>query len=226
MGYSYGSDDFVSMLRSLLSSITNACYRASALLAREKGAFPLYKEDPYLDSKFILSLDTPTQDLIAEHGIRNSHLVSIAPTGTISFAADNISSGIEPVFSHNQIRSINGATGPYMVEIQDYGVRFLGVRGKTAADCSAEEHLQVITACAPYIDSAVSKTLNVPKDIPWDEFKSVYLQAWKAGCKGCTTHRTGNLRGAVIQSADNSGADQSTATACEIDPNTGKRDCS
>lgn len=223
MGYSYGSDGFVHILKSLLSSITNACYRASALLAKEKGSFPLYKKDPYLESKFVESLDTATQDLIEECGIRNSHLTSIAPTGTISFAADNISSGIEPVFSLNQIRSINGANGPYMVELQDYGVRFLDSKGKTAAECSAEEHLKVLMACAPHIDSAVSKTLNVPKDISWDDFKDIYFKAWKAKCKGCTTHRTGNLRGAVIKNAEE---DSTPTGACEIDPNTGRRDCS
>ena len=236
MGYPYGSDGFIHMLKSLLSSITNACYRASALLAREKSPFPLYRKDAYCDSQFILSLDSSTQELIADHGIRNSHLTSIAPTGTISFAADNISSGIEPVFSYNQIRSINGASGPYMVEIVDYGVKFLGIKGKTAAECSAEEHLKVIMACAPHIDSAVSKTLNVPKDTSWDEFKSIYFKAWKAQCKGCTTHRTGNFRGAVIVSADSQAEAETVETptpepfssdsSCLIDPNTGKRDCS
>lgn len=222
MGFEYGSRGFCSMLQNLLRSITNACYATSARLAQEKGTFPAFNKSEYLSRPMISRLDTLTQDLIEEHGLRNSHLTSIAPTGTISMAADNVSSGIEPVFAYKIERIITTFDGPAKVLVDDYGSSVLKIFGKTAENCSARDHLEVIKACAPWIDSAVSKTCNVPNNIEWEEFNSIYLEAWKAGCKGCTTHREGNFRGAVLVKADE---DEQSGSSCEINPVTGERDC-
>lgn len=225
MGYPYGSHGFCTILRSILSNLKNAAYKASALLAREKGSFPLYEADRYLNTPFIQSLEDDTWDLIQKYGIRNSHLTSIAPTGTISLASDNISSGIEPVFAHSVKRLVyNPKTMEQdLVELKDYGVEYLDVKGKIADECTADDHLAVLTACAPHIDSAVSKTCNVPKDFSWDAFKALYLRAYDAGCKGCTTHRTGNMRGAVIVATEET--PPPALPSCDLDPTTGRRSC-
>lgn len=230
MDMPYGSDQFVVQLRAMMRSIKNAVYRASAKLASEKGSFPLYERDKYLKAEFISNLSEETWELIYEHGIRNSHLLSIAPTGTISLAADNISSGIEPVYAHSVTRTIQDFSGPRLVELEDYGVRTLGIRGKTAAECTPADHLAVLIAASQLVDSAVSKTCNVPKDISWEDFKDIYLQAWKEGCKGCTTHRTGNMRGAVITTTPDEQPDversiELAIASCEVDPLSGRRSC-
>lgn len=230
MGHVYGSRGFRLTLYKLLEGMKNVVYRASALLAKEKGPFPLFDRERYLEGAFIQSLSSDVLDLISQHGIRNSHLLSIAPTGTISTAADNISSGIEPVFALRQKRLINYPDGVQEVELADYGTRFLGVEGKTAEQCTAEDHLSVLIVASQHIDSAVSKTCNVRNDYPWDDFQGLYMKAWKAGVKGCTTHRTGNLRGAILTSLDDKPAEPSEAPlqldfTCELDPTSGRRSC-
>jgi len=224
MGLLYGSNPFVSSTANIMSALKNATYRASAELAAEKGSFPLYDQERYLSGRFIESLSDETRDLIARHGIRNSHLLSIAPTGTISFAADNVSSGIEPVYAYEAERALREFNGVRKVEVQDYGVRFLDTKGKISSRCSVIDHLNVLKIVSYHVDSAVSKTCNVPNGVSWDDFQSVYFQAWEAGCKGCTTHRTGNLRGAILVSKDN-GEVPDPALSCEFDPITGVRSC-
>jgi ribonucleoside-diphosphate reductase alpha chain len=201
MGYPYASDDFLRALSLILSNLRNEAYRASALLAKEKGSFSLFNRDKYMEGKFIQSLPDDVQDLIYENGIRNSHLLSIAPTGTISFCADNVSSGIEPVFATKVKRLVNTAAGPETMEIEDYGYRFLGVEPKTTADCNVDDHLKVLVCASTYVDSAVSKTCNVPTNIEWEAFKDVYVRAWAGNCKGCTTYRVGGKREAILEVA-------------------------
>jgi ribonucleoside-diphosphate reductase alpha chain len=218
LGYPYGSPAFLAFERQVLHVITRESYRASARLAAEKGAFPLFQREPYLNGKFVQRLDEETLDLISKHGIRNSHLTSIAPTGTISMTADNVSSGVEPVFAHEVERRIRDANGFRTVKLQDWALASHDVRGRSASQVTVEEHLRVLATAQEYVDSAVSKTLNVPKEYPWGDFKRVYLDAWRLGAKGCTTYRTGGKREGILTEAE-------PAAACRIDEKTGRREC-
>lgn len=210
MGHPYGSEGFVRMEERILDTIKTEAYRASAILAEEKGSFPLYDEDRYMEGQFIQTLDAETQDMIRAHGIRNSHLTSIAPTGTISLAADNVSSSIEPVFAHSYERDVIEFSGTRTETVHDYGVKFLGVRGRRSQEVTLDEHLAVLAAAQRHTDSAVSKTLNVGDSVGWDEFCSVYTRAWEMGCKGCTTFRAAGLREGVLREEAQEGA------TCEI----------
>lgn len=221
LGYKYGSEDFLVYLNSLLRDFTNAVYMASSELAREKGPFPLYVAKEYLSGKFIQQLDKDVRDHIELFGIRNSHLTSIAPTGTISLVADNISSGIEPVFSYGFDRTIQTYEGPRVERVDDYGVRVFGVRGKTADECSVDDHLNVLLVASKWMDSAVSKTCNVGDAVSFDEFKHVYWKAWEGGAKGCTTFRAAGKRSGILVAAPEEGQ----GAACYIDPETGKKTC-
>ena len=221
LGYPYGSPKFLRFQREVSRLLVNEVYRASAMLAKEKGAFPLY-DARFLDGKFVAKLDQDVFDLIAKHGIRNSHLISIAPTGTISLTADNVSSGCEPVFSHFYDRTIIDDNGNGKVErVSDYGYRELGVKGKTADGCTVDEHLSVLVLASEWVDSAVSKTLNVGSDVTWEDFKSIYMTAWKMKCKGATTFRAAGKRYGVLNKADT----PDDSTACFIDPSTGLKSC-
>jgi ribonucleoside-diphosphate reductase alpha chain len=203
----------------------NESYRSSALLAKEKGSFPYFRKDPYLDGKFIAKLDASVRDLIAEHGIRNSHLTSIAPTGTISFTADNISGGIEPVYALEQLRYMNMPEGQVQVRVKDYGYREFGVKGRVTAELSAKEHIDVFTAAQKFVDSAVSKTCNIGDDVTFEEFKNVYLSAYEKGAKGCTTFRAAGKRFGILHAVTPEAEDEPTGQACTIDPSTGERSC-
>lgn len=225
LGHPYGSDGFIRTMASILRSIRDSAYCASAHLAAEKEPFPLYDKDKYLNGQFIQGLSTEAISLIEKHGIRNSHLLSIAPTGTISYAADNVSSGIEPVFAHKVTRTVLEAGGTRDIELEDYGVRYLGVYGKTTEECSIQDHLDVLCCASQFVDSAVSKTCNVPSDVPWDAFKRIYIEAWMNGCKGCTTYRKGGKREGILKDAEvSTGSDESSLT-CSIDPLTGRKNC-
>ena len=222
LGYEYGSKGFVRWTDRLMKMYANEVYRASALLAQEKGPFPLY--DPqYLEGAFIKRLDPDVQELIASCGIRNSHLISIAPTGTISFTADNVSSGIEPPFLMEYERTMQTAEGEVKVVVEDYAMREWGVRGKTADECSVQEHLDVLVACSKWVDSAVSKTMNVGDHVKWDEFQDVYMQAWKRGCKGATTFRAAGKRFGILNPVEAKETEE--GGACYINPETGERSC-
>ena len=221
MGFKYGSEDFRMYLNSLLRDFTNACYKASAMLAREKGPFPLFVAKEYLAGKFVSKLDKDVREAIETWGIRNSHLTSIAPTGTISLVADNISSGIEPVFSHGFDRTIQTYDGPRVERVDDYGLRVFGVRGKTAGECSVDDHLSVLLVASRWMDSAVSKTCNVGASVSFDDFKVIYWKAWKGGAKGCTTFRAAGKRSGILVAAPEEGE----GAACYIDEKTGKKTC-
>lgn len=238
LGLTYGSPEFLAFEAEVLEHLTVQAYMTSAILAKEKGPFPLYDEALYMAGKFVRQLPDEVKELIRAYGIRNSHLTSIAPTGTISLTADNVSSGIEPVFSYQMERTVIEFDGPVVQVIEDYGVREFGVRGRKTSEVTIGEHLAVLETAAKYIDSAISKTCNVPSTTPWDEFKEVYMHAWRAGCKGITTYQTGGKRGAVLVekeedaldgeallSDQNSDASEEPASTCYIDPVTGRHEC-
>lgn len=218
MGWLYGSPQFLDIEAQILDVLRDESYQASMLLARERGSFPLFSAGDFANSEFVKTLPHELQADIVQNGIRNSHLTSIAPTGTISMAADNVSSGIEPVFSLRQKRIVNMSDGPQEIEINDYGLENFGsVNAKTVEQVTVQEHLDVLVTAALRVDSAVSKTCNVPSTTPWADFKSLYVQAYERGAKGCTTYRVGGKRGSILTAAPDE--------ACAYDPATGVRSC-
>ena len=219
----YASPNFMEWAEKVLKMLRDECYHASALLAKEKGSFPLYDADKYLKGMFIKTLPKSVRDLIAEHGIRNSHLTSIAPTGTISLTADNVSSGIEPPFSHYYDSTIQQFDGHQIQRVEDYAYK-QGVAGRTANEITADEHLNVLILASKYVDSAVSKTCNVGDNVPYDEFKELYVKAWRGGCSGITTFRASGLRYGILTEVSNDN-DPPKAEACFIDPQTGQKEC-
>lgn len=223
MGYAYGSPLFCSVLADILTTLRDEAYLASAELAAEKGPFPLYDESSYLEGAFIEALPHRVREAIEANGIRNSHLTSIAPTGTISLCADNVSSGIEPVFAFETKRTVRMDAGEQVVTVRDYGLEHWGYRGKPAAEVTVDEHVAVLATAQAYVDSAVSKTCNVPPGCPWDDFKNLYMQAWEKGCKGITTFTTGGKRFGILNV--NEDVEESPASSCEIDLQSGRRSC-
>ncbi len=205
----YGGEAAVALTESWLGTIRNEAYRASALLAAEKGAFPLYDRDAYRDAPMVRGLDEDVRSLIAEHGIRNALLTSIAPTGTISLFADNVSSGIEPVFSYSYERTVLMPDGTRRTEeVSDHAYRLFRARFGAdrplpdyfvdAQSLTPAEHVVTQAAAQRHVDSSISKTINCPEDLPFDAFKDVYWQAYELGCKGCTTYRPNAVTGAVL----------------------------
>jgi len=234
LGFDYGSDEFIRVLEDIMGTIRDICYETSVDLAKEKGAFPLFQQE-YLDSEFALTLPTKIRKSIAEHGIRNSHLLSVAPTGTISLSADNVSSGIEPVFSHFYDRTIQTFDGPTIERVDDYGYREFGIKGKTADELSVFDHVRVLNVASRYVDSACSKTCNVGDDVTWEQFKKVYMDAYEGGSSGCTTFRASGKRYGILNaSASEEVVEEKPvekdnfieeAGACYFDPATGLRKC-
>lgn len=220
-GHPYASDEFMEFTETVLATLRDHCYSASADLAEEKGSFPLYDEYNYMESKFIKTLPEWVQEKIKRQGIRNSHLTSIAPTGTISLTADNVSSGIEPPFSLFYDRTIQQFDGHTVERVEDYAYR-QGVSGRTANEISAQEHLAVLALASQYVDSAVSKTCNVGDNVTYDEFKTLYYDAWKQGCKGITTFRAAGKRYGILNEVKE---EKPKAEACFIDPDTGLKSC-
>lgn len=227
-GASYGDEHFLYWTDAILRRMTRECYLASIALAKEKGAFPMFNSREYLKSAFVQALDDEVQTGIKQYGIRNSHLTSIAPTGTISLCADNVSSGLEPVFAYEFDRQINAKDGLRTEGVEDYGVRVLGNRGKVAEDVTIKEHLGVLLTAQANVDSAVSKTCNVGDDVSWEEFKKLYQDAHAGGAKGCTTFRPNGKRLGIFTVKDDdtqSSSDDLVASACKIDDTTGRREC-
>jgi len=205
----YGSPESLELIRSWMAAISHAAYRASVALAKEKGPFPLYDMNPFLARPHIQALPADIYNAIAAHGIRNSLLTSIAPTGTISLFADNVSSGIEPVFAFSYKRKVLQPDGSKREEmVSDYAVRVYQQKFGTdaalpdyfvnAQTLSPSDHLAVQAAAQPFIDSAISKTINVPAAISFEDFSHVYLEAYALGCKGCTTYRPNAVTGSVL----------------------------
>lgn len=208
VGLRYGSDAAVAQLDDWMRAIARAAYLASVELAREKGAFPLFDAEGFLASSNMLQMDDDVRDAIREHGIRNALLTSIAPTGTISLYAGNVSSGIEPVFAYEYTRKVLQKDGSRTEEkVEDYAVRLWR---KTKGDASLPEyfvnaqtlapmdHVKMQAAAQKWVDSSISKTINCPEDISFDDFKDVYMAAWDMGCKGCTTYRPNDVTGSVL----------------------------
>lgn len=224
LGFAYGSGPFIAFERAVLLAINEGCYRAGVDLAQEKGPFPLFDAERYCDSNFVRA--TLPSDLVKDirkFGVRNSHYTSVAPTGTISYCADNVSSGLEPVFMYDGQRKMNTLQGAVVVDIQDYGVREFGVHGKTSDQVTANEHVQVLACASGLVDSAVSKTCNVSPDMDWDDFKNIYVRAYELGCKGITTFNPGGKRlGIFIAKAKKEEAEEAS---CQLDPETGRRSC-
>lgn len=197
--------------RKISEFMRNRAYLASSDLAKERGAFPLFNADLYLSGgNFASRLPADVKDKIRKQGIRNSHLLSIAPTGTISLAfADNASNGIEPPFSYTYTRRKRMADGTFKeYAVEDYAWRLYKHLGGnvealpqsfvTALEISAQAHKDMVAAVAPYVDTSISKTVNVPEDYPYAEFEDLYLTAWKAGLKGLATYRPNSVLGSVL----------------------------
>ena len=209
VGARYGSAASITLIETWMKRLQRAAYLASVDLAKEKGAFPLFDRDAYLAGESIRELDQDVQAAIAQHGIRNALLTSIAPTGTISLLADNISSGLEPVFSFTYMRSVLMPDGTRrQEEVSDYAYRlYRQIKGENiplteafvdAQSLSPADHVRVQAAVQKYIDSSISKTINVPEEIDFESFKDVYAMAYEQGCKGCTTYRPNDITGSVL----------------------------
>ncbi|MEK9970885.1 MAG: adenosylcobalamin-dependent ribonucleoside-diphosphate reductase [Ferrovibrio sp.] len=209
VGARYGSAKSIALIETWMKRLQRAAYLASVELAREKGAFPLFDRAAYLAGESIRELDQDLREAIAEHGIRNALLTSIAPTGTISLLADNISSGLEPVFSFTYTRSVLMPDGSRrQEEVSDYAYRlYKQLKGENAPLTEAfvdaqslapADHVRVQAAVQKYIDSSISKTINVPEEIDFETFKDIYLMAYEQGCKGCTTYRPNDITGSVL----------------------------
>ncbi len=209
----YGAKRSIELTSRWMAAIRRAAYLASSELAAEKGSFPLFESDKYLAGETIQSLDQDVQEAIAKHGIRNALLTSIAPTGTISLFADNVSSGLEPVFSFTYSRNVLMQDGTRREEeVSDYAYRlYRRMVGENmplpdyfvdAESLSPADHVAMQACIQTYIDSSISKTINLPEDISFDSFKDVYMQAYDLGCKGCTTYRPNDITGAVLVKKD------------------------
>jgi ribonucleoside-diphosphate reductase alpha chain len=212
-GLRYGSAAAVTATESWLATFQREAYLASSALAAEKGAFPLFDRERYLAGETVAGLDEEIRAGIAQNGIRNALLTSVAPTGTISLFADNVSSGIEPVFSFRHTRSVLMPDGSHREEeVTDYAYRlFRRLKGELAplpeyfVDAQVlapADHVVMQATVQKHVDSSISKTINVPAEIPFDQFKDVYLQAYALGCKGCTTYRPNEVTGAVLAVTD------------------------
>lgn len=232
LGFKYASGEYLDFQSYVLSTLRDETYKASIELSKEKGAFPLFDSEKYLEGNFIKTLPYEIREGIRQYGIRNSHLTSIAPTGTISLTADNISSGVEPPFMLEYERTIQTFDGPRIEHVQDYGLRYFGVKGLTADEIKASDHVKVLANAQKFVDSAVSKTCNVGSGVQFEEFKTLYMDAWIAGCKGITTFRASGKRYGILNAVDSSKSEEpedtfnyESAEACYIDPETGDRSC-
>ncbi|MFG6564458.1 adenosylcobalamin-dependent ribonucleoside-diphosphate reductase [Sulfitobacter sp. 1A13421] len=208
VGLRYGSDEAAAQTEAWLKAIARASYLASVDLAKEKGAFPLFDAEKFLASGTMQQMDDDVREAIREHGIRNALLTSIAPTGTISLYAGNVSSGIEPVFAYAYTRKVLQKDGSRTEEeVVDYAVQmWRELKGDAplpdyfvnAQTLPPADHVKMQAAAQKWIDSSISKTINCPEDISFDAFKDVYMQAWDTGCKGCTTYRPNDVTGSVL----------------------------
>ena len=208
VGLRYGSEEAARQTDEWMHAIARAAYLASVELAKEKGAFPLFDAEKYLASGTMQNMDADVCDAIRKHGIRNALLTSIAPTGTISLYAGNVSSGIEPVFAYAYTRKVLQKDGSRTEEeVVDYAVQmWRDLKGDAplpdyfvnAQTLAPLDHVRMQAAAQKWIDSSISKTINCPEDISFDDFKEVYMAAWDQGCKGCTTYRPNDVTGSVL----------------------------
>lgn len=219
LGMTYGSTASLDFARSVMDTLRDTAYRASVDLADEKGVFPFLEKEPYLSGEFMQSLPASLRSAVEQHGIRNSHLLAIAPTGTISLLANNVSSGLEPVFDFSYQRRMLGADGQsHTYTLEDYAHRLW----RTSRDAQAplppsfvdaralspQVHLDMQAAIQPYVDNAISKTINIPADYAFEDFRTLYERAFEQGLKGCTTFRPNPVTGEVMSSIRAQAADQ------------------
>jgi ribonucleoside-diphosphate reductase alpha chain len=209
----YGTEASLALARETMSLICHTAYRASVALAKEKGSFPYLDRDKYLEGEFIHRLPHDIRQGIAEKGIRNSHLIAIAPTGTISLLAGNVSSGLEPIFAASYGRKILDESGnSEELCLTDYAIQLwremTGNRSDfppgfvTVNDLQVRAHLDMQATMQPFVDNSISKTINVPEDCPFSEFREIYDLAYEKGLKGCTTFRPNPVTGAVLSGAE------------------------
>lgn len=210
LGLRYASDEGLQQAESIARAMRDSAYAASVELAQEKGAFPLFNAQQYLKSGFAKRLPKELRAAIKKHGLRNSHLLSIAPTGTVSLAfADNASNGIEPAFSWTYTRKKRTADGgEQFYTVQDHAYRlYKALHGDEASlpecfvsalELSASEHVAMMRCVQPFIDTSISKTVNIPADYPFEDFKHLYMECWEVGLKGCATYRPNDTLGAVL----------------------------
>ena len=225
LGLRYDSDEARSLSARILQRMRDTAYRASVRLSGEKGSFPFFSREPYLDSAFVRRLPDNIRDGIARKGIRNSHLLAIAPAGTISLLANNVSNGLEPVFAfahRRRIRQVDGSFSEH--ELSDYAWRrFRELRPSDALpDCFVEArelppaaHLRMQAALQPFVDNAISKTINIPEHFDAGDYASVYIDAWRMGLKGCTTFRPNPVTGEVLSQSEGPAA--ASVHCCSLD---------
>jgi len=210
LGMPYGSDDSMNLAQTVMRTLCHSAYRASIAIAEEKGSFPFFDKDKYLDGLFARSLPADIRDSIARYGIRNSHLTAIAPTGTISLLANNVSSGLEPVFDAEFTRRVLELDGTYSeYRVLDYAVALWRDQGGAATalppafsdahHLAPDIHLDMQAAIQPYVDQAISKTINVPADYDFAAFRELYRLAFDKGLKGCTTFRPNPVTGEILR---------------------------
>ncbi|MFB2531373.1 adenosylcobalamin-dependent ribonucleoside-diphosphate reductase [Paracoccus sp. p3-h83] len=226
VGQRYGSVEAARIAGDWMKQIARAAYLASVDLAREKGAFPLFDADKYLASGNMERMDDDVRAAIAEHGIRNALLTSVAPTGTISLYAGNVSSGIEPVFAYAYTRKVLQKDGTRTEEeVVDYAVQMWRDRFGdkplpdyfvNAQTLAPLDHVRMQAAAQEWVDSSISKTINCPEDISFDDFKEVYMAAWDQGCKGCTTYRPNDVTGSVLSVSEKSDKAPEADTGAEV----------
>ena len=223
-GLVYGSDEAVEWTDKIMKMVSVSAYQASIDLAKEKGPFPLFDANKFLATKNMRGMPKHIRSQIREHGIRNALLTSIAPTGTISLYAGNVSSGIEPIFALSYERKVMQKDGSKITEIvEDYAVTKwkrdnVGVKLPksfvTAQTLEPNAHIRMQAAAQRWVDSSISKTVNVPEDISFDDFKKVYMDAYDTGCKGCTTYRPNDVTGSVLTATEEGQIEE--AGACEL----------
>ena len=230
LGIRYGSPASCSLAEDIMRRVANVAYRTSAMLAAEKGVFPLYSDTDHYNGEFFKRLDPEVQALVESHGLRNGVLLTIAPTGTTSIAYGNVSSGLEPVFAHSMRRKVRQGDNTFKEydEIA-YGARlwlkrngyddsdasnliYLPKHMNVCADVRIHEHVRIQEVCQKWVDASISKTINVPEDIDYEDFKDVYRLAFDSGLKGCTTYRPSEVRGSILST----GGEQSKATQEQV----------
>lgn len=227
VGLRYGSEEAARQTDRWLHAIARAAYLASSDLAAEKGAFPLFDAEPYLASGTMSQMDEDVRAAIAKNGIRNALLTSIAPTGTISLYAGNVSSGIEPVFAYSYTRKVLQKDGSkteeevvdYAVQMwrEKYGDRPLPEYFVNAQTLPPLDHVRMQAAAQKWVDSSISKTINCPEDISFEAFKDVYMAAWDQGCKGCTTYRPNAVTGSVLSVSEEAKPEAAVADGLQVE---------
>ncbi len=231
LGLHYADEPARELAAQVMRLMRDSAYRESVTLAKASGAFPFYDRDAFAASRYVQGLPQDIQQGILDHGIRNSHLIAIAPAGTISLFANNVSSGIEPVFAFQSQRRVRGADGEYQLhDASDYAWRLwrqshpdeaLPGYFVTAPALTPRQHLEMQAALQPYVDSAISKTINVPVDYEFDAFKDIYQQAYRLGLKGCTSFRPNEVTGSILTTSDAQSMNELEAGCCNLERESG-----